>query len=161
VNDLHLIGVLAAWGVGSCVYYMGRSHGFDPVRWLGDQAGWLAIVAAAASLATVALRVLRRVSRSFAPGDRVIYYMQKWSPRPGPRAECVYAAPGGESYCYLVPKPWTVTRVLDDRAIEVVTRGGKHRIVQTNDPRIRRAGPWSAFWFSVRSHRSFPRPPDA
>lgn len=157
MSDVHLIGILAAWVLAGAVYYMGRSFGFDVAGWVRVEAAWMGWSALAATLAAVPLVRFLRARRALHPGDRVIYLAQKFGPHPGPRAEDVYAFPNGEGYSYVVRKPWTVARLVGENAVEVVTRGGKHRVVRADDLRLRRVGRLGAFWFALRTHRPFPR----
>ena len=158
MNDLHLIGFLSVWVLGRGVYYMGRSFGIDAGAWLHDRTFWLVLSAAVSALVVVSVRRRQRLRDSFVPGDRVIYRLQKSSPRPGPRAEQVYAFPNGEGYSYIVLKAWTVAKLVGDDGLDVVTRSGKHRILRVNDPHLRRAGVLAACWFALRNHKLFPRP---
>jgi hypothetical protein len=86
-------------------------------------------------------------------GDRLIYRMQKVSTRPGPRAYDIHPASEGDTYSYFVDKYWTVKSVARDGAFSIVTRTGKLRLVQPNDPNFRRAGLISR----VRYARRFPQ----
>lgn len=84
--------------------------------------------------------------REFQPGDRVVYRKTKHSLHPGPRAQDVFPAPGGDDYSYSVDKYWTVTDLTDDDRVVVVTRRGKTHVLDKNDPNLRRARFWER-WF--------------
>lgn len=158
MKDTQWIGGLTGWALAGVVYYMSRSLGFDPLAWAREGIGMVVLSAVAATVTMVLFRRLALARNSFARGDRVIYSVQKFGVHPGPRAEDVYACPGGDGYSYIVRKPWTVLRTVGDDEIEVVTRGGKLRRVRTSDPHLHRAGAWEAFRFARRSRRPFPRP---
>lgn len=157
MNDLRSIGWLSVWILGGGLFYMGRSLGLNVSGWHRDRTVWLALAVLAATLIVAWAWRRIRLRHFFVPGDRVIYQMQKFSPAPGRRAEDVYAVPNGEGYSYIVRKPWTVSRLVGEDGLEVVTRGGKHRIVRVDDPHLLRAGPLSAFWFALRTRKPFPR----
>ncbi len=76
---------------------------------------------------------------TFRIGDHVVYYKQKVSSNPGPRATGVTACEHGDNYWYFVDKYWTVTGIPDDDTIEVVTRRGKRHVLSTSDPRLRKS----------------------
>ena len=76
--------------------------------------------------------------RVFKLGDWVIYHKPKVSNHPGPRAEDVDPAPLGELYSYRVDKFWVVSRVVDEKTIEVKTRTGKIHRIAVEDPRLAR-----------------------
>jgi hypothetical protein len=84
--------------------------------------------------------------RPFKPGDRVVYRKTKHSLHPGPRAQDVFPAPGGDDYSYCVDKYWTVTDRTEDDRIVVVTRRGKTHVLDKNDPNLRHARFWER-WF--------------
>jgi hypothetical protein len=83
--------------------------------------------------------------RPFQRGDRVVYRKTKHSLHPGPRAQDVFPAPGGDDYSYCVDKYWTVTDLTDDRIV-VITRRGKTHVLDKNDPNLRHARFWER-WF--------------
>ena len=83
--------------------------------------------------------------RQFQRGDRVVYRKTKHSLHPGPRAQDVFPAPGGDDYSYIVDKYWTVTDLTGDRIV-VVTRRGKTHVLDKNDPNLRHARFWER-WF--------------
>jgi hypothetical protein len=70
-------------------------------------------------------------------GQVVVFPKQKYSPAPGPRAREVDAAPGGETYSYLVDKFWIVKETLADGRLVVLTRGGKEHVLRHDDLSIR------------------------
>jgi hypothetical protein len=94
----------------------------------------------------------------FSPGDHVVYIKQKFSTHPGPRAEDVHPARHGDGYSYVVRKPWTVVRVVDKDAVEVVTPGGKHHLIHTDDPHLHRAGIVEQLALWLRWQKRFPEP---
>ena len=77
--------------------------------------------------------------KQFKPGDWVIYRKQKTSVSPGLRAKNMSPAPKGDTYIYIVEKYWIVDEVLGNGEVGLRTRRGKHHIVATDDPRLRRA----------------------
>jgi hypothetical protein len=91
---------------------------------------------------------MRRLA--YKKGDWVIYKMQKTSDHPGPRARNRSAAPKGDFYNYIVDKFWIVHEVMDNGRLEVVTRRGKHRIVESTDPRLRKASWLERIFFAGR-----------
>jgi hypothetical protein len=86
-------------------------------------------------------------------GDRLIYRMQKSSTKPSPRAYNVYPASEGDTYSYFVDKFWTVKSVRRDGGFFVVTRTGKERLLNPDDPNFRRAG----FLKRLRYAKRFPQ----
>jgi hypothetical protein len=79
--------------------------------------------------------------RRFEVGDHVVYRKAKISASPGPRAKRVRPAAHGEDYVYAVDKFWTVSAIVDEETIELVTRRGKVHQVRVDDPMLRKAGP--------------------
>lgn len=77
---------------------------------------------------------------SYKPGDWVIYRKTKFTPHPGPRAQDIHPAPGGDDYTYSVDKFWTVAEVLDDGRLVLKTRRGKTHTISPDDPLLRKAG---------------------
>lgn len=77
--------------------------------------------------------------RKYSVGDPVVYHKPKVSSRPGPRAEAIHPSGSGEDYAYAVNKYWTVTAVVDETTIEIVTRRGKIHQLKTDDPCLRKA----------------------
>jgi len=86
----------------------------------------------------------------FKPGDRIVYRQTKHSNHPTPRAVEVRPEPNGEFYTYDVLKYWIVAGVKADGQILVVTRRGKQRTIQTDDPALRRARWWERLLFASR-----------
>jgi hypothetical protein len=85
----------------------------------------------------------------FKPGTLAIYRQPKHSTHPGPRAEDVHPAPYGEDYSYYVDKFWVVDGVQPNGKIVVRTRRGKQRVLEPDDPSLRRAKWWERlFWRS-------------
>lgn len=84
--------------------------------------------------------------KPFQPGDLVVYRKTKHSPHPGPRAEDVFPASGGDDYSYCVDKYWRVTALRDDDRVVVATRRGKTHVLSPEDPNLRRANVWER-WF--------------
>lgn len=72
-------------------------------------------------------------------GDRVVYTKDKHSTHPGPRARDIFPSTQGEDYRYSVDKYWTVSSVVDEDTIEVMTRRGKRHLVNVRDPHLRKA----------------------
>lgn len=89
----------------------------------------------------------------FMTGDRVIYRSRKCTTRPGRRAQHIHPAENGDYYDYFVEKYWLVARVSDSR-LELVTRRGKKRVVDQDDPALRRATLWERWVY----RRRFPKP---
>ena len=83
-------------------------------------------------------------------GDLVVYSMPKRSANPGPRAQGVFPAQGGDSYSYFVDKFWMVSAVLADGRLQLVTRTGKTHVISVSDPLLRPAGWWTRFRFRQR-----------
>ncbi len=75
----------------------------------------------------------------YEKGDKVVYERAKTSNHPGPRAKEIHPAMHGESYFYKVDKFWTVSQIIDDKTLVVVTRTGKSHKIDINDPRLRKA----------------------
>jgi hypothetical protein len=65
----------------------------------------------------------------------------KRSTHPGPRARHVRPERSGEGYQYEVDKFWAVGEVRNDQLV-LITRRGKVRVVESNDPLVRRANWW-------------------
>ncbi|MFW6221219.1 MAG: hypothetical protein ACOC4C_02035 [Fibrobacterota bacterium] len=72
-------------------------------------------------------------------GDKVVYERAKTSSHPGPRARDIHPSIHGENYFYVVDKYWTVSRIIDEHAVEAITRTGKSHQISTDDPRLRKA----------------------
>jgi len=83
-------------------------------------------------------------------GDWVVYRMQKYSGRPGPRATQVEPEPHGEKYVYHVEKFWTVADVLPDGQLVLVTRRGKRHVLRADDPQLRPARWWERLTYRSR-----------
>lgn len=90
-------------------------------------------------------------TEQFRKGDPVIFAKTKFSARPGPRAEHISPASGGESYSYLVKKFWTVVDRTDTRIL-AQTRRGKRHWIDLDDPALR-APTW---WEQIRYRERFP-----
>jgi hypothetical protein len=91
--------------------------------------------------------------RTYKTGDLVIYRKPKHSSRPGPRAEEISPAAKGETYDYVVDKFWIVADVTEDDRLLLRTRKGKERLVEADDPRLRRPTWWERLVFAGK----FPR----
>lgn len=76
-------------------------------------------------------------SRSFRPGDCVVFRKWKRTCRPGIRAQEVYPAPRGDTYVYFVEKIWRVIDVVDGSLV-LQTRRGKTHLVDADNPNLRR-----------------------
>ena len=83
-------------------------------------------------------------------GDLIIYRVNKFSTSPGPRAKNVRPNIKGETYSYQVDKFWVVVDSRQDGTVEVVTRRGKRRVLETTDARLRRARWWERWLFASR-----------
>lgn len=90
--------------------------------------------------------------RFFREGDPVIYSLPKTSTHPGPRATAVMPALHGDTYSYYVDKFWRVKEIRTDGQLLLVTRRGKERICNPNDPNLKKAG----IIERVRFHKRFP-----
>lgn len=86
----------------------------------------------------------------YKPGDRVVYRLSKHSSHPTPRAVAIWPEPKGEYYSYDVLKYWVVAGVQNDGRLLVVTRRGKRRLIQEDDPALRRARWWERLFFRNR-----------
>jgi len=84
--------------------------------------------------------------KSLKPGDPVVVRVSKNSTDPGPRAKEVHPAKHGDWYSYEVEKFWTVSEVLADGSLNLVTRRGKTHTLQVDDPRLRPLR-WWEHWF--------------
>jgi hypothetical protein len=78
------------------------------------------------------------VVSSYQAGDRVVFRACKRSTHPGPRARHVRPEPSGEGYQYEVDKFWAV-REVRGRELVLITRRGKLRVVESDDPALHRA----------------------
>ncbi len=72
-------------------------------------------------------------------GSHVVYCKTKHSTHPGPRARNVSPSRHGDAYSYCVEKFWLVEKYIAQEKIVVVTRRGKRREVDINDPNLRPA----------------------
>lgn len=90
------------------------------------------------------------MQHSFRVGEPVVFVVSKTSLEPGPRAKHVHPAPAGETYSYQVEKFWTVSEVLADGHLVLVTRRGKHHSVDPGDPRLRPARWWERWLYRDR-----------
>lgn len=86
----------------------------------------------------------------YKPGDPVVYRMQKYSGRPGPRAADIQPEPHGEKYVYTVEKFWKVAEILHDGQLVLITRRGKRHVIAPNDPQLRRARWWERMLYRYR-----------
>ena len=103
---------------------------------------------------------MMRTPRTFRSGDRVIYTAVKHSTHPGPRAKDVRPERAGDGYLYSVDKFWLVARVRGTQ-LDLITRRGKTRTVDADDPRLHAAAWWERLLYKARfpDPRS-PGPPD-
>ena len=156
--DTTLITLLAIW-IGYWAYYlMVTVTGLTLPGFLNNPPAngwWMAIPAGL--LLTVKLAKAARRHWTWKPGDHVVYAMPKRNVRPGRRAEQVYAHDHGEGYSYIVRKPWTVVRVPDERSLEVVTNGGKHKRLPVDDPHLHRATWRDKLALRFHWHKQFPQ----
>ena len=88
--------------------------------------------------------------KTFQPGDRIVYRKTKHSPQPGPRAEAIVPARGGDNYAYCVDKYWTVRDLTDENQLQVVTRTGKTHLLNPDDPNLRHANLWERWFLKER-----------
>jgi hypothetical protein len=93
-------------------------------------------------------------SRTFRPGDRVIFTAPKHSAHPGPRAKEIWPEPAGEGYSYVVDKFWIVTETRGAQ-VAVTTRRGKVHLMDADDPHLHLA----SWWQRLIYRRRFPQPP--
>jgi len=87
---------------------------------------------------------------TYRTGDWIIYRKSKRSQNPGPRAEDIQPAGGGENYSYIVEKYWIVKEVKEDNQLLLQTRRGKTHLMPTDDPSIRKANWWQRFRYRQR-----------
>lgn len=80
------------------------------------------------------------MGQTFKPGDPVIYRMDKYSARPGPRARDVHPASRGDTYSYSVDKFWRVSDVRRDGSVVLYTRRGKVHVCDPGDVHLRKPG---------------------
>jgi len=155
-----LFTILIWWILGWVAYCVCVAMGVDFLATLSTIAGyaWWAVFLAPAAYVVYRLCGRRRPTRSYEPGDHVVYLKQKFSPHPGPRAEQVRPIIRGEGYAYFVRKPWTVVRVLEDQSVEVVTNRGKRHVIPMDDPRLHK--PTFVEWLLLRLRwqKAFPEP---
>lgn len=81
----------------------------------------------------------------YRTGDWIIYRKSKRSQNPGPRAEQIQPAGGGEGYSYVVEKYWVVKEVQPGNQLLLQTRRGKTHLLSATDPTIRKANWWQRF----------------
>ena len=156
--DSFLLMALAGWVLYWMTVYVVQTGGLALPSTLRNPAiGWGVLAV------PIAIGLLRRLtmwvqeSRSYQRGDHVVYKMPKTSTHPAPRAEDVYPFPHGEEYSYFVRKPWTVVSVShDNRVVEVLTPGGKRRIVRADDRLLHKAHLLEELKLRLRWHKSFP-----
>lgn len=89
-------------------------------------------------------------SHQYRPGDWVVYRKSKYSTQPGPRAQNVAPARGGDKYAYTVNKFWVVSQVLDDGRLVLQTRRGKEHIVDPDDHDLHPAHWWERWLYRGR-----------
>ena len=90
------------------------------------------------------------MKNDYKPGDPVIFRVTKQSTDPGPRAVDVHPAQSGETYSYQVDKFWTVSEILPDESLQLITRRGKQRVVSKYDLRLRHARWWERWVYADR-----------
>ena len=88
---------------------------------------------------------------TFHQGDWVVYRRHKNARRPGPRAQQLRPSSKGDTYQYVVEKIWVVADVLANGKVQCRTRRGKTRVVDADDPQLRRA----SFWDRIRYRGRF------
>ena len=74
------------------------------------------------------------------PGDPILFYAQKITRRPGPRAQDIVPSKHGDTYSYRVEKYWRVREVREDGALRLYTRGGKEHVFGSDDRRLQKPG---------------------
>ena len=86
-------------------------------------------------------------------GDCIIYRLTKYSSSPGRRARNVHPERKGECYTYQVDKFWVVDKVNADGTLQVATRRGKRRVLDSDDSMLRKAN----WWERIVHSRRFPK----
>ncbi|MFP4356632.1 MAG: hypothetical protein ACLFUJ_16090 [Phycisphaerae bacterium] len=152
-----LTHILMAGALATVLYCVGLALGLAPETMLetARRYAWVLVVFPVSWLTLRWVRRLQGQSR-FQPGDHVIYLKQKFSKNPGPRAEQVDGAPRGEGFTYVVRKPWTVVKTPDEKTVEVVTNGGKHHLLDAEDPNLHHAGLAETLAMRIRWRKRFP-----
>ena len=89
----------------------------------------------------------------FKAGSPVIYCKTKYSSHPGPRARSISPAKHGDAYSYCVEKLWLVVECDSPDELVVITRRGKKRRLNADDPNLRPAN----FWDRLRYWGRFPQ----
>ena len=157
VNRIVFLGLLSGgvyWTL--CCAAVAGGSGLVPEAMLANTPTWLSGLFAVGLFAAAAYLFNRQRTRGFKLGDGVVYLMPKHRAQPCPRAENIRASQGGDTYAYIVRKPWTVVRELDEDRVEVITRRGKHRVLKVDDPLLRRAGLWESLVMRFRWNKTFP-----
>lgn len=95
--------------------------------------------------------MLLQSTRPYRVGEPVICRVFKRSLHPSPRAQHVRPEPAGEGYHYEIEKFWIVQEVRGNQ-LTLLTRRGKRRVVDANDPSLRHAG----WWDRIRHGDRFP-----
>jgi hypothetical protein len=152
---LILICWVLAWSVFCLLYALGGDMWARLASW-GYHAWW-AVLLLPALYAVYRVRDYLQGDDIYVPGDHVVYFMQKASVHPGPRAEDVHPALHGDLYRYFVRKPWTVVRVVNDEFVEVVTNGGKRHYIRSDDPNLHKPGVLEKLELRYRWRKDFPR----
>ncbi len=93
----------------------------------------------------------------FKSGSLVIYCKTKYSTHPGRRAKNVSPSRYGDAYSYCVEKLWRVEKCKAEDRIVVVTRKGKRRELDINDPNLRPA----TLLDLIRYWGRFPKPAES
>ncbi len=152
-----LMNVLMIVVLGTIVFCVGMAMGFDaePMLTAARPYAWFLIGVMAVYIIVRTVQHVRERSR-FSRGDHVIYYKLKFSDHPGQRAENVEPARHGEGYSYVVRKPWTVVAAPDEETVEVVTPGGKHHVLEADDPKLHRAGLLDTIVMRLKWRKQFP-----
>ena len=89
-------------------------------------------------------------THQYRPGDWVIYRKTKYSTHPGPRAQNVSPARGGDKYAYTVDKFWVISQVLEDGRLVLQTRRGKEHIFDADDHDLHPARWWERWLYRRR-----------
>ena len=94
--------------------------------------------------------VMVAAEREYQPGDWVVYRKTKYSTQPGPRAQNVSPAQGGDKYAYTVDKFWVVAEILNDGRLVLQTRRGKEHVLDASDYNLHRARWWERLLYRRR-----------
>lgn len=82
----------------------------------------------------------------FHVADRIVYRRTEIGLHPARNARLVAPAKNGDGYSYCVDKYWVVDAVLPDGKLVAKTRRGKLHELNPDDPNLRLASRFKAFW---------------